>query len=388
MVVASASFNFFLGLCFLAIGVNGTGFVNLQQARVSEAYRTQLEKSFDRFKSWAVMHNRGIPEDYETDVEGMNELLVDHIQFLYENQFGVSAARHILLAIQKRFKLLRPFLSEAWDSVKSWEQRAPVSLRLPVPPLVRDALFSFAMLKGFNSSGTEARDWLTFGVGILVCFEALLRPCEWTELIAQRVAVPGRRIQSLLHNGLLTIVNGKNRRVFGRVQVAILEDPRTLAWITWLVTDMNPGVKLFHGGTAKFRRLFKLALKALSIPLKLTPAGLRAGGATAKFASGLFDIGKLKFRGRWASMHTLEHYLQEATAELIVMDLEDSLTRKLLQIQHHSAVFDQPPPQPWHAFFPRPIPRNRWTARDSTGRFASRKVSKSRQVSGPGSRLA
>ena len=36
------------------------------------------------------------------------------------------------------------------------------------------------------------------------------------------------------------------------------------------------------------------------------------GGAKHKFANGLLDLGRLKFRGRWASLLTLELYVQEA----------------------------------------------------------------------------
>ncbi len=352
----------------------GPEHVNLQQARVSEAYRNSLDKSYCMLRGWCVIQNRKLPEHCLEDVEGINKLLVDHIQFLYEEKRGVSAARHVVLAVQTKFRALKPFLGEAWDSVKSWEQIAPVCLRTPVPPLVLEAMFSFAMLLGFATKCEKtAREWISFGVGLRVCFDALLRPGEWAQLVASKVAVPSDRLHGLVRCGLCTVLNGKNRRVFGRIQVAIVDDQVALSWLSWLVKGMRGDSRLFHGGPGKFRSLFRKVVVALGLESpKITPAGLRAGGATHKFVTNALDIGRLKYRGRWASLNTLEHYLQEASAQLAMLQLEDSVLTRLSGICDRAVVFQAPPGQPWQSFFSRPSRRVPWTARGSTRRSARR----------------
>ena len=190
--------------------------------------------------------------------------------------------------------------------------------------------------------------------GVLVSFDALLRPGDWGALTADLVALPAMGIQGLSKHAILTILNGKNRRVFGRIQVAILECPTAVAWLGWLSKGMASGVRFAPGGTGKFRELFHEAARGLGIAdLCLTPGGLRAGGATYKFANEILDIGRLKFRGRWAAMHTLEHYIQEATATLVMMHAGRTEIEFLEAFVRSGAVFLKPPDLPWACYFSR-----------------------------------
>ena len=336
-------------------------FVNLQESRVTSAYRKTLNKAWDGLLTWCHVQDRLSPESCSRDPERMNALLIDHIQFLHEERRGVSAGKHALLSIHHRYPHLRPSLQAAWDSVKSWEQLDPVRLRQPIPPLVLDCLFYFAMLMGFGATGQVARDWICFGIGLLCGFDGLLRPCEFCSLKAGLIAVPSQALHSLMSGGLMTVLNGKNRRVFGRVQIAILDRGRSLDWLSWLVRGMDNEVRLFHGGTAKFRRLFHTAVKALHLEsLRLSPAGLRAGGATHLFTSGRMDVSRIKYRGRWASLSTLEHYIQEASAQLALMRLDSWTVDRLLKIRAAGSVFESPPERGWQAYFTRPVPQ--WTS--------------------------
>ena len=268
--------------------------VNLQRARISDGYRRTLDKAFDKLSIWCVVHDRPLPQSLEGDHPGINALLVDHLQFLFDEQFGVSSGRHALLAVQTRMRSLRGHLTQAWDSMRAWEQLAPISLRVPIPVLVLEAMFIYAMLAGFSSMGNAARDWISFGLGLITSFDGLLRPGEWCALTARKVLMPSSRLQRLVGRGLLTISNGKNRRVFGRIQIAMVDSPRVMAWLSWLTHGMEPHQRLMPGGTAAFRRMFKRCVEALGLEdMRLSPASLRAGGATARFAAGM-DLGQLK----------------------------------------------------------------------------------------------
>ena len=113
------------------------------------------------------------------------------------------------------------------------------------------------------------------------------------------------------------------------------------------------------GGTAKFQNLFIVVVKGLGLEhLNITPGGLRAGGATFKFTNNIMDIGKLKFRGRWASLFALEHYIQEASGALIMMHMPLSQTQFLEQLVSAGERFWHPRALPWTAFFSRARQRN------------------------------
>ena len=53
------------------------------------------------------------------------------------------------------------------------------------------------------------------------------------------------------------------------------------------------------------------------------PAGLRAGGATHLFLH-TQDVALVKWRGRWTSDRTLEHYLQEMGAAGMLAELTEA----------------------------------------------------------------
>ena len=67
--------------------------------------------------------------------------------------------------------------------------------------------------------------------------------------------------------------------------------------------------------------------------LGLTPASLRAGGATHSFSTQACDLGQLKFKGRWAALSTLEHYEHECTATLVMLRLSDHVLDRLEKLQ-------------------------------------------------------
>ena len=72
-----------------------------------------------------------------------------------------------------------------------------------------------------------ACDCVSFAVGCLVCFHALLRPGEWGAFAARQVAVQDRGIRGLAKHALITVLNGQNRRVLARIQT-ILDDPTAI----------------------------------------------------------------------------------------------------------------------------------------------------------------
>ena len=107
---------------------------------------------------------------------------------------------------------------------------------------------------GFSASKPSAAcDWISFAVGRLVSFHALLRPGEWGALAARQVAVPDRGIHGLSKHALITVLNAKNHRIVCRTQIAILDDPVAIGWIGWLSDTMPDDMRFAPGGAGTFR---------------------------------------------------------------------------------------------------------------------------------------
>ena len=61
----------------------------------------------------------------ENDVAAINNLVVGYVQFLFRVQYGLSAGRHAVLAVQAKLRSLRDRFTVAGDSIRAWEQPAP-----------------------------------------------------------------------------------------------------------------------------------------------------------------------------------------------------------------------------------------------------------------------
>ena len=109
------------------------------------------------------------------------------------------------------------------------------------------------------------------------------------------------------------------------------------------------GLELLSESGKDFEIVKYLDIEAMG----LTPASLRAGGATHKFSTGALDLGQLKFRGRWSALSTLEHYVQECTATLVMLRLSNETLNRLQSLMRFGYKFESPPPAPWESFFAR-----------------------------------
>ncbi len=113
----------------------------------------------------------------------------------------------------------------------------------------------------------------------------------------------------------------------------------------------HPRQRLLRDGACAFRCRWDAVLHSLGIsPGRfegLTPDGLRAGGTTHLFLS-TQDIALVKWRGRWVSDRTLEHYLQEMGSASFITTLPEAArgriaayaaqTRQLLEAVSHAML--------------------------------------------------
>ena len=112
-------------------------------------------------------------------------------------------------------------------------------------------------------------------------FYALLRPKEWLRLQRQHVKIPRGTILSGHRVAVLTVVDPKNRAFMGRLQVRLIGDPATTEWLSLYVSSMATPDTLWPYCQQTLTKCFKDVISFLNPShLNLTPASLRAGGAT------------------------------------------------------------------------------------------------------------
>ena len=101
--------------------------------------------------------------------------------------------------------------------------------------------------------------------------------------------------------------------------------------------ESEAGAALYPGSAGAFRTRWNHLLKALKIPLhfNITPACLRAGGTVHLYKKGTPIMDLLWFL-RLKNVETLQHYLQEISTEITMIDLPVN-TR--VTIQHLSSLF-------------------------------------------------
>ena len=115
----------------------------------------------------------------------------------------------------------------------------------------------------------------------------------------------------------------KNRRSFGKHQFVFVDHAPTCASLRWLLERLRPADKLWNQTPRAYRSMFKVLCAELHVThARLTPASLRAGGASHLHMIGL-EVSRLKFRGRWCSERSLGHYLQVALARQVQLSLPD-----------------------------------------------------------------
>ena len=246
-------------------------------------------------------------------------------------------------------------------------------MRVPIPFLVVEALFTFAIATGFKVQGQLGRGWICFAVSVLCCFSGLLRPGELAALCPEHVSLPGSGLHGLVEKAVVCIQSPKTRRSMGRQQVATISDTRAIAWLGWLTRDMEPGSKIFPGGTLAFRKFMGFALEALGLASSgFTPGGLRAGGTTYLFISGV-EVARIRIMGRWKIMETLDHYVQEASAALALIRLPPAVVRNLTRLKSGAKQFGTPPEFGWESYFQRTRQSSQWTSRFSGRSYGQRK---------------
>ena len=315
---------------------------NLQDQRLSAGYRARLLEAGSLLVQFC--QKQGVPpEAVLSQAKTANFVLVRFVQHLHNSRKPLWLATHAVLAVQNANRAMKGQLRPAWDSISSWRLSVPVRSRIPIDLNILKALFYFAICQALKYDPSRKHIWLAFAVCLRIGFFGLLRPKEWFTLQRLSVKTPSRILLSGSRVAVITVLDAKNRAFMGRLQVRMIRDPSTIAWLTWYISGLAPSDFLWPFSPQTFSSCLANALSFYGIEhLNLTPASLRAGGATWLLEQGA-SLETIRFAGCWASDKAMSCYLQEAEAASVLLSLSESQQERLECALKSLRFLEQPP---------------------------------------------
>ena len=134
----------------------------------------------------------------------------------------------------------------------------------------------------------------------------------WGEAFFPRGLEPWDQSQRNL--GVLRIREPKTRWRGARQQFILIDDIISVEYLEECKSCFRPEDRIWPFTPALWSARLQILLTSLGFyDSHFTPACLRAGGATFDYLSH-FSVSRLRFKGRWSSKRSLDHYVQEATA--------------------------------------------------------------------------
>ena len=227
--------------------------------------------------------------------------------------------RHLILAAQLKSPNVKQYVHICWDLAGRWELAEPVTHRTPVPfPLVQ-CMVSTSFLLG----------WTRWAGVTLLCFHGIARVGEVLRCRRRDLLLPGDLLEAEEKSAYLVLMTSKtSRRQAARVQHLKITDVYVVKLLVKIFGEDPKDALLFSGSPSAYRSRWDHLLRLAEVPntARLTPGGLRGGGAVESYRRGV-AISELVWRMRLKNQSTLESYLQEVAALSALVDLPaDSLT--------------------------------------------------------------
>jgi hypothetical protein len=289
--------------------------VNLQFERgLTSQVKSSRAKLFARFTAWVwEMRSLSVAEFFLKGAEVADQILADYGQMSYESGLSLHDYSETINAVLDVQRTWRRVIQKSWDVARSWRRLAPLNSHRPIPVQILLAMQSVALLWG----------WWDFAGAIGIAFFGLLRPGELLSLTRSALVLPE---QALNPRGRLyiKIMSSKTSSRGARHQYVRIDDEVLVPFASALWTGAPESAPLLAHTPYFFRKRWDQVLQFLGVPCTslegLTPASLRAGGATHYFSESR-DLDLVRWQGRWLSSRMLEVYLQETVALSILPSL-------------------------------------------------------------------
>lgn len=171
-------------------------------------------------------------------------------------------------------------------------------------------------------------------------FLGMLHLAEFLALRRRDLVLPGDSLQH--HTVVYVHVRHPKTARFARRQHAKIEDALIVRYIEMVYGGFSLDAKLFPGSASVYRRQWDRIMDRLEIPHTrkhrgATPAVLRGSGATHLYLA-TEDIQLIQWRGRWTKLKTVEYYLQEVAAQVILHQLNELARHRIEFLSEHSSA--------------------------------------------------
>ena len=257
---------------------------------------TRYQKAFQCFISYL----KSCHLDISSTKSGLDQQLVDYLEFLWEDGESLSLAGDTLSSIQYYQPSAKRNINQAWKMLKTWQLH-----ELPA----RATPFTWTTLQvvlGYTHSISPQTS-----LGLLLAFKCLLRTGELLGVTNKDIIVSPDQSSILVRLGL-TKTASRNPSS-GTVHVIDTVLARLLSeWQNQVAWD----APLIPFSASKFRIFFQQVLSACGLQdLNLKPYSLRRGGATDMWIS-THSYNLVQHTGRWTSERVMKQYIDDSTALL------------------------------------------------------------------------
>jgi hypothetical protein len=290
---------------------------------VSPAYASRRAKAMGAFSIWLQLQCQLSIQQIQSSgplvaysLRGFGLYLWDNNQPLYIFVDAINAVTNLL-------PLWRQYMTPAWQIVKRWQQEEPGSCRMVLPPALMMAAVSLGLLW----------QWPIWTALALLGFTGMLHPCEFVYALRKHLVLP-RDALSSQQVAYLHIPSPKTKRL-ARRQHSRISDEFVVRLLDSVFGDYPMESRLCPFTASAFRSrwdaIFRhLGVSTRSVDRGITPGSLRGSGATYFYIE-TEDVQRIAWRGRWARLQTLEFYLQEVAAQMLLSTLSET-SRTLIKL--------------------------------------------------------
>lgn len=235
--------------------------------------------------------------------------------FLYEAGYPRYMLTYAITGLQDAFPHFRGHLQPAWQIDKKWQAAEPGECRPVISAPIMQAMIAVSL----------TWRWYFWAGVSMVGYLGMLHPAEFLALQRQDLILP--RDAMISQQFVYVHLRQPKTARFARKQHVKVEDPLVVQFLDALYGDKPLESRLFPGTSSMYRRQWNAVLDRLGVPhgrhqRGATPAVLRGSGATHLYLA-TEDLQLVQWRGRWTKQKTVEFYLQEVAAQLMLHRLDD-----------------------------------------------------------------
>ncbi len=310
-------------------GLRARGPMNLEVGFV-KATSDRMQRCFSGFKEWCQAEAELPWDALVNEPKALAWALRAFGLYLFEAGYPRYLFVYSITACQEYHPASRAFMSVAWQIDKKWQIHEPGTSRSVLPALVVRAAIGLA---GIWS-------WWNWAALVGLGFGAMLHPAEMLALQRKDLIFPADVYFDSL--SLYVKIRDPKTARFARRQHGRIDDESLIALAFSVFGALPLESKLYPASITSFRKQWNMVMSRLGVPCKqatngATPGVLRGSGATYLY-SATEDINWVAWRGRWSRVRTLEYYLQEVAAYLLIHQLHPLAKARIAALSDASSA--------------------------------------------------